>query len=83
MDEPPTGWPSYSETSKGMIVMLLDGYRYLQNKRRGERVYWVCDRRVCSRCFGRGVDDRTGLGVDPTKRWRNAETCTGLSSCRA
>ncbi|KAL3199174.1 hypothetical protein MRX96_014129 [Rhipicephalus microplus] len=46
MDVSPTGMPSYSETSKGMVTMLLDGYRYLQNKRRGERVYWVCDRRV-------------------------------------
>lgn len=58
MDEPPTGWPSYSETSKGMIVMLLDGYRYLQNKRRGERVYWVCDRYKSAsfeRCPGRVV----------------------------
>ncbi|XP_075537487.1 fructose-1,6-bisphosphatase isoform X1 [Dermacentor variabilis] len=58
MDEPPTGRPSYSETSKGMIVMLLDGYRYLQNKRRGERVYWVCDRYKSAsfdRCPGRVV----------------------------
>ncbi|XP_037511131.1 uncharacterized protein LOC119387724 [Rhipicephalus sanguineus] len=58
MDVPSTGLPSYSETSKGMVVMLLDGYRYLQNKRRGERVYWVCDRYKSAsfeRCPGRVV----------------------------